>query len=307
MKAFFSLRAGSTQLVYPWTDFRIWARIWQTPPPCFSLQGIVLHAVLITARLKSSRLKLKLMREIRGKTVFQHVVDRCKQVSNAEQVVLCTSNDPQDIPLLEQAEELGIEKFIGDPDDVVKRLTDAADVHGVDSFIGITGDNPLFSVNHAITIGEIFRRDPGMDFVYTTGMPIGVNVYGAGIAAMRTICEVKEIIDTEIWGALINRPEIFKVRELPVEEKFYLNDYPRITLDYEEDLQLITKIFEAMEDPVPDYMDVVEFLKNNKALSRINEGIVQLDLPAEVKESIENYYRENREKVLAIRQKMHKL
>ena len=48
----------------------------------------------------------------------------------------------------------------------------------MDFFIGITADNPLFSIHHGNIISRMFRSDTSLDYIYTTGMPIGVNIYG---------------------------------------------------------------------------------------------------------------------------------
>jgi len=50
----------------------------------------------------------------------------------------------------------------------------------------------------------MFIDDPSLDFVYTADLPIGLNIYGMSTNALETVCEVKEIVDTEIWGRLIN-------------------------------------------------------------------------------------------------------
>ena len=44
----------------------------------------------------------------------------------------------------------------------------------------------------------MFNKDSSLDFVYTTGMPIGINIYGLNVKALQTVCEVKKQIDTEV-------------------------------------------------------------------------------------------------------------
>ena len=43
---------------------------------------------LITARLKSSRLKLKLLKQLNSKTVIEHVITRAKKVVECEDIGL---------------------------------------------------------------------------------------------------------------------------------------------------------------------------------------------------------------------------
>ena len=89
---------------------------------------------LITARLKSTRLKKKILLPLNGYTVIERIIQRAKQVVEAEKVVLCTSMIHQDLPLLETAIKNKIYYFNGHPDDVMKRLLDTANFFGFDYF-----------------------------------------------------------------------------------------------------------------------------------------------------------------------------
>ena len=196
---------------------------------------------LITARLKSTRLKKKLLLPLNGYTVIERVIQRAKQVVEPEKIILCTSTKYQDYPLVKTAVENNIYYYNGDSNDVLQRLMDAAKFFGLDYFIGITGDNPLFSIEYAKLIKEIIQKDPSLDYIYSSKLPIGLNIYGLKIKALETVCSVKKIIDTEIWGPLINRPEIFNVIKLKVDDSDKIN-VDRITLDENEDYELASKI-----------------------------------------------------------------
>ena len=89
----------------------------------------------------------------------------------------------------------------------------------MDYFVGITADNPLFSIYHANLICNKIKSDKTIDFIYTSGMPIGTNIYAIKTKALKTVCSIKKV-DTEIWGYLINRPEIFNVKEIKAEDQY---------------------------------------------------------------------------------------
>lgn len=76
--------------------------------------------VLITARLKSSRLPLKLLQDLKGRTIVERVIDRCKNISGVDEVVLCTSVNPQDKPLVDTALKNQTFYFLGSEEDVLK-------------------------------------------------------------------------------------------------------------------------------------------------------------------------------------------
>ena len=55
---------------------------------------------LITARLKSTRLKYKVLKDLNGYSVIERVIQRAKKVKGCNDIVLCTSYLSQDIPLV---------------------------------------------------------------------------------------------------------------------------------------------------------------------------------------------------------------
>ena len=57
----------------------------------------------ITARLKSSRLKRKILLRMGEQTILDHVIERAKLVHGVDDIVLCTSVNPQDSVLFDYA------------------------------------------------------------------------------------------------------------------------------------------------------------------------------------------------------------
>jgi spore coat polysaccharide biosynthesis protein SpsF len=260
---------------------------------------------LITVRLKSTRLKRKVLLPLNGFTVIERVIQRAKSVVNSSNIILCTSTIEEDFPLIEYAEKSNINYFLGEPDDVLQRLFDASEKHQITHFIGITADNPLFSIEHAIEIRKLFDKTPSLDFVCTQGMPIGANIYGINCKALETVCNVKEQIDTEIWGPLINRPGIFNVESINAEAKYIRNNY-RLTLDEEEDYILFKAIYDNYpEEEVIDLLSAYDFLDKNPQLSSVNEKVVQKELDPEIARKIDDYYLSEREQILAIKERIY--
>ena len=46
---------------------------------------------------------------------------------------------------------------------------------------------------------------------------VRVATYGMKVNALEVICKIKTIIDTEIWGYLIDRPEIFSIKTVKIQ------------------------------------------------------------------------------------------
>ena len=73
---------------------------------------------LITARLKSERLKNKLLLKVKDKPIISHLIDRIKLSKRTNEIIICTSNDLNDRPLIKIAKENKIKYFIGNKNDV---------------------------------------------------------------------------------------------------------------------------------------------------------------------------------------------
>jgi spore coat polysaccharide biosynthesis protein SpsF len=261
---------------------------------------------LITARLKSTRLPLKIMKDLNGKPVIQRIVERAQEIHgiSASDIVICTSANPQDRPLQDIARATQVSFFLGDPDDVLKRLHDAALLHHLDYALGITADNPLFSIEYSNKIVDVIKkRNP--DFVKIQGLPFGAATWGMNVKALRTICKVKPIIDTEIWGYLIDRPELFDVVTLEAKEKLHRPQY-RLTLDYPKDYELLSHLYTRIPFKTTLNLEaVVAYLDSHPEVAAINQSCIQLDLDAKVKAQIDRNYQYHYEEIKKIKDEMY--
>src|SRR3989344_4731410 len=95
----------------------------------------------ITARVNSSRLPEKCLLSIRGRRVIEHVIDRAKLIKGLEQVVICTSVEPEDDILETIARGNNILCFRGSLKDKLQRYYDAAAKFGADYVVLLDADD----------------------------------------------------------------------------------------------------------------------------------------------------------------------
>lgn len=259
---------------------------------------------LITARLKSTRLPSKVIKDLNGRTVIERIIDRIKEIRGVSSVVLCTSGNTQDKPLIEIAKSNGIDYFIGSADDVLQRLLDAAKLFKLDYFLGITADNPLISIRHSDLIVHEVKKNK-FDFIKVEGLPIGCATCAIRVKALETVCKIKTVIDTEIWGALIDRPEVFNIKKIKARGKLNRPEL-RFTLDYAQDLEFIRNIYSSVPfERVVSLSNVIDYLDDNPEVAKINQDCIQLQLDEKIKKKIEQDYRENLEKFKEIKNKIY--
>lgn len=250
----------------------------------------------ITARLKSTRLKYKILLPINGKSVLDRVIERCQQVKGIDGVVLCTSINPQDSILYDNAIKNNIQFYAGSEVDVLDRLLSAANYFGYDAFISITADNPLFSIYTSQLLIDYYKLDK-FDFIFTKGLPIGCGTSLLDVKSLQIANYIKKDIDTEIWGPFVNRSDFFNVCELIVSNSTFKEE-KRITCDYSEDYLLIRKIYSHFKSNyVPDIQEVLQILNENVEYWKINENKSQSNISNEKIEQINKHFEKKREEL----------
>ena len=154
-------------------------------------------AIIVFARLDSSRLPGKALKPIAGKPLLDRVIDRCRATPEFPPVIIATSDRAIDDPIADHVSRRGESLFRGAADDVAGRALACAEARGLDRFARISGDSPF------IDPGLIARclarsRDGGAELVtnvFPRSFPIGVSVEVITRAAMRRI--VAETDDPE--------------------------------------------------------------------------------------------------------------
>ena len=233
-------------------------------------------AILITARLKSTRLPRKVTKEIKGRPMIGHMIDRLKLAQKPERIILCTSTVEQDDPLVEIAAHESIECFRGDPEDVLFRLTEAAEKFEVDTILNCTADNPFVDPEYIDRLLELHFNE-GYDFTRSEGLPLGTAAYAVSRAAMKSACALKVETNTEIWGPLFTDTGRFRCGMLKVTDpKVNWHDL-RLTVDTPEDFAMVTKIFDELYQPgrIFSLAEIVELCRRRPDIVAINSGVQQ--------------------------------
>ena len=237
-------------------------------------------ATFITARLKSTRLPRKVLLPILGEAMLTHLIRRVRLARRPDGIVLCTSTVAQDDPLVDLAREEGIEVFRGDPDDVLARLTAAAEAFGVDLVASATADCPFVDADHLDRLVD-FHIDQGAEYCNTEGLPFGAFCYTLSRPAMARACAIKDKTDTEVWGGYFTQTDRFRCATLRVTDPRVARPDLRLTVDEAADFEMVTRLFEALHRPgrVFSLEEIVAFCDAYPEVARINAGVRQKPAP----------------------------
>jgi len=233
-------------------------------------------AILVTARLKSIRLPMKVIKSIMGRPMICHMLDRLKLAKRPEKIIICTSPLGQDDPLVEIAGQEGAYCFRGHPDDVLLRLTNAAEQFGVDTVISCTADNPFVDPIFVDLLVD-FHVHHHYDYSKIEGLPWGTFSYAVSYPAMVRACEIKAEMDTEVWGGYFTGTGEFSCGVMQVEDPEVGWPDLRLTVDTPEDFEFVSRIFDELYIPgeVFPLSELVALCRRHPDLVAINGHIKQ--------------------------------
>ncbi|WP_404417410.1 cytidylyltransferase domain-containing protein [Marinospirillum sp.] len=233
--------------------------------------------VLITARLKSTRLHRKVLRKIGDKPMIAHLIDRMREVHLADSVTVITSTIAQDDELADFCKSYGVNCFRGEPDDVMVRMRDAAQLLDLDWVLSVTADNPWVCQKWSDRLLNASKLN-NWDFGKIEGLPFGAFSYTVKKSALEKACKLKNTNDTEVWGEYFQEEFGFSngVLKVPIEYPEHRPNY-RLTVDVEDDLalaQIIEKNVKA-DHNTATIEKIINFLDSNKEVASINSKIKQ--------------------------------
>lgn len=131
---------------------------------------------IIQARMGSSRLPGKVLMPIGEKPMLAHVVERTRLADTIGRVVVATTTDSLDDPIVELCEARSFEYYRGSMYDVLDRYYQAAALFGAETIVRITADCPLIDPQVIDRTVEAFFGTPKTeDFILT---PLGKSPVG---------------------------------------------------------------------------------------------------------------------------------
>ena len=100
-------------------------------------------AIVVQARLSSQRLPGKVLKEVNGKPLLQYTLDRLSQSIHLPKVIVATSQEKSDDPIVAYCTENNLNVFRGSLTNVAQRYADLVKKYNLSAFVRVTGDSPL--------------------------------------------------------------------------------------------------------------------------------------------------------------------
>lgn len=231
------------------------------------------YLAMIQARYGSSRMPGKILMSLCGKPVLQRVIERVQRSKNIDEVIVVTSVDKQNLPVLRLCADLGVQVFAGAEDDVLDRYYQMAKLVRPDYVVRVTADCPCY--DWSILDRAIESMPPEANYLTDFGetLPDGLDIEIIKFSALKTAWQKANLASERehVTQYIRKHPEEFQHKNFvcPFGDLGYL----RWTLDEQEDFTLIEKIYShflsmGREDFLTQ--DILEFIGENPELSKIN-------------------------------------
>lgn len=232
------------------------------------------YLVMIQARCGSTRLPNKVLKDLCGKPALQRMIERVQRSRLADEVMVVTSVNRENLPILALCASIGIRVGVGAEDDVLDRYYQTAKLIRPEYVIRLTADCPCFDAELLdLALQEMAEDTDYMGMTsesFADGLDLEIMKFSALERAWK---EADHSFEREhVTQYIIRHPELFRLQnfESPVG---YFGDH-RWTVDEPEDFELVKKVYEHFELELGrddfGYRDILDYLNSHPEIRELN-------------------------------------
>jgi len=261
---------------------------------------------IVQGRMSSSRLPGKVLLDLAGRPMLEHVVERSRRAKNVDLVVVATTTDPSDDPVEAFCQEKGYPVWRGDMFDVLDRYYQTACHFEAGIIVRLTADCPVIDpVLIDRTVQVLLTSNPDskqvIDFScnrlpppWKRSFPIGLDVEVCRFAALeRAWQEADQKFQREHVMPYFYEGLVFSMNPIPLGERHlwmqtgisprgfrvaqlhHDPDYGtlRWTVDTPKDLEVMSSVFTRFDRDDFSWQDVLALQQNEPEIFAINIGV----------------------------------
>ena len=205
-----------------------------------------------------------------GKPLLSHMLDRLKHAEKIDEIIICTSENPQDDPLEELAKNERVQCYRGSEEDVLVRLYEAACKFGVDYIVNITADCPLIDPFFVDQTVEVYKKT-NADLIQYMRLPRGQGPNGIKVDALEKVCLLKAETETEVWGDYFTKSALFHFHNPEISSE-YKHSTLKTSIDYPEDYEFLKCVFDELYllNPCFSLLNIIQLVHQKPELLSIN-------------------------------------
>ena len=159
------------------------------------LQDRPLIVGIVQARMTSSRLPGKVLKRVLDKPLLEYELERLSRVREMDGLVVATTVNREDDPVVALYNSLGVRSYRGSEDDVLSCYYEAAKGYGAKVVVRFTADCPLIDPNFVSSlIREFLARREELDYLGTdySRMPRGTDAEVFSFSALERAWRIED-------------------------------------------------------------------------------------------------------------------
>ena len=232
--------------------------------------------IIIQARMGSTRLPRKILREFYDrKSLIEIIINNLQKLDSAH-VIVATSINPNNNELVTFLEKRNIPVYRGSENDVLSRFIGAAETYGIDGIVRICSDNPFLDrqgIEHLIEKGKTSDADYiGYRINNTPSIKTHFGFWGEFVtlnALKRVDATTKDKMSHEhVTIHMYTHPDEFKCEWIECPAYLQGRNDIRLTVDNEEDFINAQEVYSALCSIDPNFglQDVVKYIDSHSEL-----------------------------------------
>jgi len=235
---------------------------------------------VIQARLGSTRLPGKVLLPLAGQSVLARVCRRACRAALVDEVVVATTGNPLDDPIVDECRALGFPCFRGSEEDVLDRYWRAAEAYQADAVVRITSDCPLIDPGliDDVVLAALREWPDYAANVLRRTYPRGLDTeFATATALWRAWSEAVEPYQrVHVMPYFYQNPQRFRLCSISGRED---HSRHRWTVDSPEDLAFVRAVYDRLggEDSF-SWTEVLDLLTAEPELAHFNQHVRQKQL-----------------------------
>jgi len=225
-----------------------------------------LTAVILQARMGSTRLHGKANLKIGSKTLLEWCVSRIKKSKRADKIIVATSNKKENDIIERKCSALGVACFRGDEENVLGRFLECALQYGVKTIARVCADQPFIQpevIDRAID--EFHRYKPDiLNTRFKPVLPIGVDVEVFDVSLLKEIYEKATRSEhlEHVTKYVYDNQERYTIRNITPYPDLYRPEI-KLTVDDADDLEFCRTIVKRLGEKNVNIKRIIKLLENH--------------------------------------------
>jgi len=239
---------------------------------------------IIQARVSSERLPGKVLLKLPGNsgtTALEQVVNRVRRSTLLDNVIIATSTDSSDQPIVNLAESKNYAVHKGSLNNVLERFHSAAEAYSLDTVVRITGDCPCIdpAIIDLVIKNHIKENADFTSCSFKRTFPVGIDVSVIKVEALQQAYEKattdydQEHVTSYFY---LTKPDDFKIKLVKAPPE-YRNPDIRLTLDTFEDYIFLCVLYDQLfpQNEFFNLDEIFSLYSSKPWIFEINKQVVQ--------------------------------